>query len=135
MFKPGSQSPTVSVMASVIGIRRGDPDRGIAPAVEIRMRFENSDSQPASFDPHSLALVTGRLEPLGTPEVHPPTALQILPGQPQTISTFFPLPPGTNPRTMPLDALRLRWEITLDGKPYLQTVVFERASPLYYDTP
>jgi hypothetical protein len=133
MFKPGSQAPALSVMVSVIGIRRGDPDKSIPPAVELRMRFENNGKEPARFDPQTLVLVTGSLQSFAPPQVHPPTTIQIEPGQTQMANVFFQFPPGSSPATMPLDALRLRWEVQLEGKPYLQTVVFERASPLYYD--
>ena len=134
MFKPGTQTPALSVLTSVIGIRRGNPDSAIPPAVEIRMRFENTGQEAATFDPKSLVLVTGSLQSFTcSRRCIRRNFFQIAPGQTQTASVFFPFPPGMNPRMMSLDALRLRWQVTIEEKPYLQTVVFERASPLYYD--
>ncbi|HET6250825.1 MAG TPA: hypothetical protein VFE47_24255 [Tepidisphaeraceae bacterium] len=130
MLKPGTQTPALSVLVSVIGIRRGDPDHGVPPAVEIKMRFENSGAETVTFDPQSLQLQTGSLQSFAKPEVHPPRAMEIAPGQTQSASLFFPFQPGASPGTVALDALRLRWQIIIDGKPYLQTVTFERASPL-----
>ena len=127
MFKPGTQTPALSALVSVIGIRRGNPDSGIPPAVEIRMRFENTGEEPATFDPKTVVLVNAALQSFAPPEVHPPKTVQILPGQTQMISVFFPFPPGMSPQMMPLDAVRLRWQISIDDKPYLQSVVLRAA--------
>jgi len=132
MLKQGTQTPSLSVMVSVIGLRQADSDNRLPPAIEVRMRFENNGQAPITFDPHSASLVTGALQSFDQPDARPPAPLQIAPGQTQTQTLFFPFPPGSAPRTMALDSLRLRWQVQIDGQPYLQTAYFERASPLYY---
>src|SRR5882757_1729833 len=62
MLKQGTQTPSLSVMVSVTGIRRGDADNRTPGAVEVRMRFENNGQVPVTFDPHSASLVTGALQ-------------------------------------------------------------------------
>jgi hypothetical protein len=129
-----SQKPTLSVMASVIGIRRGGSTANAPPAVEVRMRFENNGPANVTFDPSTLNLVSGTLQPFSKPEIHgPKPVMQLAPGQTQTISVFFPFPHGTDLISMGLDTLRLRWEVQLDKETVLQTAPFERTSPLYYE--
>ncbi|HWE02813.1 MAG TPA: hypothetical protein VG326_10430 [Tepidisphaeraceae bacterium] len=135
VFRKGadSQQPPLSVMVSVIGIRRGGSTADAPPAIEVRMRFENNGQAKVSFDPSTLNLVSGTLQPFLQPEVHGPKPLQLAPGQNQTISAFFPFPRGAGPRTMGLDSLRLRWQVQVDNQVIPQTAYFERASPLYYE--
>ena len=135
VFRKGTDSerPPLSVMVSVIGIRRGGSTVEAPPAVEVRMRFENNGKTPATFDPSTLSLVSGTLQPFLQPEVHGPKPLQLAPGQSQTISAFFPFPRGVEPGAMGLDSLRLRWQVQLDNQSIPQTAYFERTSPLYYD--
>ncbi|HEX3357034.1 MAG TPA: hypothetical protein VHS31_08695 [Tepidisphaeraceae bacterium] len=133
--QPGKQVPTLSVMASVIGIRRGDPHANVPPAVEIRLRFENNGPVAVSFEPRTLDLVTGSLQEFEPVETRPAPPFQLSTGQSQTVSAFFPFPPGFHPRMPSLDALRLRWTVTIDNQPVSQTVSFYRATPMYYASP
>jgi hypothetical protein len=130
-----SQKPPVSVLASVVGIRRTGATTAAPPAVEVRMRFENNGQVPISMDTGTLSLVTGTLIPLDAPEVHMqgPKVLQIAPGQPVTFSAFFPFPPTIVPHDPALNSLRLRWQIQIGDQVVPQTAYFERASPLYYE--
>ncbi len=132
MLKQGTQSPSLSVMVSVIGIRRGSADNRTPDAMEVRMRFENQGHAAVTFDPHSASLVTGGLQSFDPPDAAPPQPITIAPGQTQSQTLYFPFPPGTLPRTMALDTLRLRWQVQIEGQSYLQTAYFERASQLYY---
>lgn len=127
-----SQRPPITVMVSVIGIRRGGRDESAPPAVEIRMRFENNGSVPMTFDPATLTLVTGTLQIFEPPEVHGPRPLQLRPADTATIGAFFPFPPGARPRDFGTDSLRLNWQIQLEGQVIPQTAYFERTSTLYY---
>ena len=133
--QPEKQEPTLTVMASVVGIRRGDPGAKIPPAVEIRLRFENNGPVPVSFEPRTLDLVTGSLQDFQPVETRPSQPFQLATGQSQTISAFFPFSQGLHPGMMSLDALRLRWHVTIDGQPVMQTVNFYRAAPMYYEMP
>src|SRR5690349_11363613 len=72
MLKQGTQSPSLSVMVSVIGIRRGNADNRTPDAIEVRMRFENQGQAAVSFDPHSASLVTGGLQSFDPPDAAPP---------------------------------------------------------------
>lgn len=128
-----TQRPPVSVLASVIGIRRTGATAAAPPAVEVRMRFENNGQIPITVDTSTFSLDTGTLIPLEQPEVHGPRTFQVAPGQSQTISSFFPFPPGLRPRDPGLDSLRLRWQIQIDNHVVPQTAYFELASPLYYE--
>ena len=135
VFRKGTtrQSPPLSVMASIIGVRRGGRGADTPQSVEVRLRFENNGPSHVSFDPHSLELVTGTLQAFGPPIVRPPGPLELNGGQSATLTALFPFPPGTGYRTLVLDTLRLRWQVQIDNKPVPQTAYFERASPLYYE--
>lgn len=128
-----SQRPPLSVLVSVIGVRRGGTAAAAPPAVEIRMRFENNGMVPVTFDPSTLSLVTATLQNFQPPEVHGPRPLQINPGQDAQISVFFPFPPGVDPRYSGTQSLRLRWQVQIDGQVVPQTALFERTAPLYYE--
>jgi hypothetical protein len=124
------QQPVVNVLVSVAGIR---PATGATPAsVEVRMRFENKGSVAATFDPHSMVLVSGSLQSFGPPQVASPQPLQLAPGQTATLATFFPLLPGADPRTLGLDSMRLQWQVAIENNPIQQTAYFERGAPGYY---
>ena len=138
VFRRGSntqaQSPPLSVMVSIIGVRRADAKAGLPASVEVRLRMEANGPAHVTFDPHTLELVTGSLQPFGAPITQPPTSISLNPGQTQNVSAFFPFPPGTSYRTLILDTLRLRWLVQIDNQTVPQTAYFERASPLYYET-
>ena len=137
VFRNGSGAqagaPPVSVLASVIGVRRADAKAGLPASIEVRMRLEDHGPVPVTFDPRTLELVTGTLQPLAAPIVRPPGVLSLTAGQSRNVGVFFPFPPGSSPRTLILDTLRLRWQIHVDQQLVPQTAYFERASPLYYE--
>lgn len=127
VFRRGTKAPPLSVMVSVIGVRRADEDRRVPPSIEIRVRLENNGPARVSFDPATLQLVTGTLQPFLPPMVRPPTMIDLAAGQTQTINAQFPFPPGANYRNTNIDALRLRWQVRVDNQLVPQTALFERA--------
>lgn len=133
MRKPGSQVPAVSMLTSIIGLRYGAPSNNVPPALEIRMRIENTGSQPLTFDPRSAILVNGALQSFDPPEAHTNGPVHVAANQTDIVTLYFPFPPHTYPREMPLDTLRLRWQVELEGQSYLQTAFFERVSGLRAD--
>jgi hypothetical protein len=125
------QAPPLTVLVTVLGIRRPDPDHHVAPAVDMRMRFECNGSEPASFDPATLELVTGTLRPFPRPYATPPTPFELAAGQSQSVSVSVPFPPNTAPQQMNLNELRLRWLVHVAGYPVSQTALFERVGGSY----
>ena len=134
VFEKGAQPPrpAASATALIVGVRRGGINNA-PPAVEIRMRFENTGHGHLTFDSESLRLVAGTLQTFSRPEIHGPHPLQLAPGESQTISAFFPLTSQFGPNLMGVDTLRLTWQIQIDGQPVPQTAYFDRASPTYSD--
>lgn len=135
VFARGSatRTPAASVMASIVGVRRTDKRAQIPSSIELRLRVEDHGAPSLYFDPRTLQLVTGTLEPFGAPILPAPRPITLQPGQTRTIRAFFPFPPGTSYRTLILDTLRLRWDIRIGNDIVPQTAYFERASPLYYE--
>jgi hypothetical protein len=114
------------VLASILGVRRADPESRTSAAVAARLRLENNGPSHVTFDPNSLELVTGTLQPLPPPQVQPPTTLDLAPGQRQEVTAYFPLPPGADPNRMNLNNLRLRWQVRIDNYTVPQSALFER---------
>jgi hypothetical protein len=127
------QAPPLTALVTILGIRRADPDHHVAPAIDVRLRFESNGSEPATFDPASLDLVTGTLRSFPRPYVSPPTSFELSPGQQQNVTASFPFPPNTAPGQMDLNELRLRWVVHVGGFPVAQTALFERLGSGYGD--
>jgi len=132
----GTQEQTpVTVLASVLGVQRPDPDRRIPFAIVVRLRIENNGTAPVTFDPKSLELVTGMLRTFGPPDVRPPRQIDLAPGERQVVTATFPFPSNSDPGNFSLSALRLRWQLRVDGYPVPQAAVFVRSRPDYtYDS-
>lgn len=136
VIKRGSeQSPPVTALATVIGVRRADSEHHTGPAVVVRLRFENNGPAEAEFDPSTLDLVTGMLRSFPPPVVSPPGVLRLSAGQRQEVTASFPFPPGTGPSQMDLSNLRLRWMVRVDNYPVPQTALFERLGDGYAPPP
>jgi hypothetical protein len=118
----------VTVLATVLGIRREDPRQHVPTSVAIRLQFQNDGSQPITFDPATLELTTGSLRNFPAAEAYPPGVLTLAPGQRATLVSYFPFPPGLGPQRMTLSNLRLRWQIKIDDDTIPQAVLFERAT-------
>jgi hypothetical protein len=85
------------------------------------------------FDPASLELVTGSLRAFDRPRVNPPGAMTLSPGDRRELTAYFPFPQGLIASQMNLRNLRLRWEVTIDSTPVIQSAVFERTEGGYDD--
>lgn len=133
-----AQQTPLTVLASVLGIRRADPKHSIPESVAVRLRFENNGTSRVTFDPHSLELVTGTLQAFMPPITTPSYPIEIAPGQRQEVNAYFPFPPNMTASQMNLQNLRLRWEVRIDNYPVIQTALFQRApggTPNEYETP
>jgi hypothetical protein len=120
------QASPLTAMVSVLGVRRADPDHNVPASVDLRLRFESNGTEPISFDPSTLELVTGSLRPFLRPSVSPPMPLQLSSGQQQTVTATFPFPPNSKPEQWDLNELRLRWVVQVAGFAVPQTALFER---------
>jgi hypothetical protein len=136
VFQRGdTKTPVATVLASVIGIHRGDPDRGRPPTIDIRLRFENNGPAPINFDPTTLDLVTGTLFPFSRPQVSPPMPIDLPPGQRAEVTASFPFPPNTAPDNLNMTNLRLRWTVRVNNFAVAQTALFERSGSAYATAP
>lgn len=136
VFQRGdTKSPVATVLASVIGIHRGDADHGRPPTIDLRLRFENNGQAPITFDPSTLDLVTGTLFPFSRPRVNPPMPIDLPPGQRAEVTASFPFPPNTSPENLNLNNLRLRWMVRVNNFSVPQTALFERAGGAYAPAP
>lgn len=125
------QAPPLTAMATIVGVRRPDAEHHIGPSIDVRLRFESNGTEPASFDPSSLSLVNGMLQPFPRPYVNPPSIVTLSPGQQAEVTASFPFPPNTKPDQMDLNELRLRWVVHVAGYPVPQTALFERVDSGY----
>jgi len=118
------ESP-LTVLASIEGVRRADLDHNVAPALVVKLKFENNGPSHVTFDPISFELENGSLHPFPPPQVQPPGMIDLAPGQRQEVTASFLLPPAGYPEAMNLTNLRLRWEVRIDNYPVPQTALFE----------
>ena len=126
------QTP-LTVLASVLGVRRANAEKHLPTALIVRLRLEVSGPSPVNFDPNSLELVTGTLRAFPPPQVNPPNLIPLSPGQRQDVMAYFAFPPNATPGDMNLNHLRLRWEVLVDNVPVQQTAIFQRAAGDYQD--
>lgn len=128
------QPPPMTALVTIMGVRKGDPDHHVGPSIDVRMQFESNGSEQITFDPASLDLVTGRLQPFPRPYVTPPRAVELSSGQEQNVTASFPFPANTTPEQMDLNELRLRWVVRVAGYTVPQTGLFERTGDGYTAT-
>jgi len=133
----GANQVPMTVLVTIVGVRNADRDTHRPYAVEVRLRFENNGPASAVFDPGTLDLVTGALQPFPRPQVQPPVQLNLAPGQRAEATALFPLPPGATPGQMDLNNLRVRWQVRVNNYPVPQTALFQRVpggdSGSYYE--
>jgi hypothetical protein len=128
MHRGATEETPLTTLASVMGLRRADPEKNQAPALIVRLQFQNNGATPVTFDPGTLELVNGALRPFPPAQVQPPHIIDILPGQRQEITAAFPLPSGSDPQQMSLRNLRLRWQVKLDNYSIPQSALFEQGT-------
>lgn len=126
LSRGGEQPSPLTVLISVLGVHKQDVRKNIPYSVVLRLRFENTGSIPVVFDPRTLDLVTGTLQPFEPALPQPDLPVTIPPGRRITVSAKFPFPSGRTPSDMDLSHLRLRWEVTIDKYPVVQTAAFDR---------
>jgi len=126
------QAP-LTVLASVLGVRRADAKQDIPASVVVRLRFENNGQSGVTFDPRSLELVTGSLRAFDPPVVRTAGPLELAPSARREVTAYFPFPPHTTAAQMNMRNLRLRWEVRIEGVVVPQSAVFDRTSGGYYD--
>jgi hypothetical protein len=126
------QPPPVSVLATLIGVRREDQKEKLPLSVEVRLRFEASGAVPVVFDPRSLNLTNGELLVFPQPIVDLPQPVEIIPGQPLTVSAFFPFPPGRTYDNTDMQSFQLSWDVMVEDKGARQVVLFHRVAYAYY---
>jgi hypothetical protein len=125
-----AEPAAMNVLATVVGVRREDPDKHLPEAVEIRLRLENG-AMPAAFDPSQVQLVTGGLVTLGPPTMVPAQPMTLSPGEQVVVLGIFPLPPRLSVSTLDLSGLRLSVPITINGRPVQAGMNFQRINPYY----
>jgi hypothetical protein len=127
------QPPPVSVLASIVGVRRADSKQNLPESVEVCLRVENNGPGPITFDPRSLALLDGHLVQFPPPVVRPPQSITLAPMQGAIIGAFFPFAPGHSYQDTDLSSLELRWAVDMGGQGVAQAVDFRRVVWGYYD--
>ena len=130
--QPG-QNPPLTVLASVIGVRRADKDQGIPESVHVRLRVENNGPGMVNFNPASLELTSGALIRFPPALTRPVQTVAVVPAQAAVFDAYFPFPAGQSYDTTDLGALQLRWQVQIAGQVVGQVVYFHRVSWRYYD--
>jgi hypothetical protein len=122
---PGSQ---VRALVTILGVARPDPPSGQQKQVEIRMRFENLGTIPATLIESSLSLLSADLIPFGPARLAPNNDLIVPPGQARQFDVAFPAPPNEVDWT----ALNLRFGLQFENTPVVTGATFTRLT--YYPT-
>jgi hypothetical protein len=125
-----SDPPAATVLASVVGVRRGDEGENRPEAVEVRLRIDNG-KDALVIDPRTIELITGTLVKIGPVEPLPVEPLTLQPNQSADILAIFPFPPGLGTGNVDLAALRLSARVTIANKPVDAVFNFQRATEVY----
>jgi hypothetical protein len=130
-----TDQPAVTGYATIVGVRRDDPDDHIPASVEVRLQVQNNAPKPVVFDPRSMQLVTGQVMKFAPPMLNGQQAITLLPGAAATVNTYFPFPAGYTGENTDLDSLQLVWQVLVAGQPTTLSVNFHRWEPHYYYDP
>lgn len=129
--------PSLTVLATIIGVHRADKDLGIPDSVEVRLRIDDNGPYPVNFDPQTLELTNGQLSVFGPPIVHPNQMIGLQPQQTAYLSVFFPFPDRHSVDDTDMNTLQLRWRVQVGGQVIGQIADFHRVwtyddGPYYY---
>jgi hypothetical protein len=128
---PGeADAQPVRILVSILGVKRpaeGDPDD--RPALEIRLRVENTSTLPVTFDPGTLVLFSGANERFPDPKVASAQRIMVAPGGNAVVDACFPFPGDGTPEATDMSGLNLRWTVVIDGKPVSSSASFLRQQP------
>jgi hypothetical protein len=117
----GETPLSVSVWADRVA---ASPD---APStIEVRMRFDAHGPVGVRFDPNSLELVNGSLEPFPRAAVNPSAVLDLAPGHSADVTARFPFTGLLSNPSADVQYLRLRWQVQIAGEVVPQDVTFSR---------
>ena len=127
------ETPPVSAMASIIGVRYDSPSEQIPSSVEVRLRVDNNGPGNVVFSPTSMELSNGELQKFPPPIVRPPDPVSLAQGQSAYVTAYFPFPPGHSLYDTDYSSFQLRWRVQIDGKIVGQGAFFRRQYSTYYD--
>ncbi|HTW94264.1 MAG TPA: hypothetical protein VMD30_05705 [Tepidisphaeraceae bacterium] len=132
---PPQQSPPLTAMATVVGVVDANQKQGIPESVDVRLRLEDTGTDPISFDPRSMDLIDGSLMEFLPPRVQQ-TPVTLQPTEAASVDALFPFPPGYSASNTNMSSMELRWQVQIGkGAPIVQVVDFHRIYPTYYEQP
>jgi len=106
----------------------------VPESVEVRMRIEDTGTDPITFDPQSLQLIDGSLMAFMPARVQQ-TPVILQPTDAASVDALFPFPPGYSPDNTNMSSVELRWQVQIDkGAQIAQVVDFHRVVPVYYES-
>jgi hypothetical protein len=124
------QTPPVSALVNVVGVRRSDGDNPLS--IEVRFQIQNNSQQSVTFDPKSMVLADGSLMNFPPAVGVSPQPIVLAPSQVATFSVYFPFPPGHYEDNTDLETLQMHWTVQVDGQAVGQNVYFSRVANYYY---
>jgi hypothetical protein len=120
---PGGADRAASVLVSVVGVRKRDPERQLPASVEIRLRVDSQSDDEVRLEPDALQLFAANLEAFPAPLV-PDGALVVAGHGSGLLTAYFPFPDDEVPGTYDLGGLGLRWTLTIGGHPSTGNATF-----------
>ena len=122
--------PAATLLAAVIGIRRGDSGKNLPEMIEVRLRLE-AGRDPLTLDPRGLDLVSGALLAFPNAQCAPAVPFTLAPNTQGELLALFPLPANTPADSLDLSTLRLRAPLAIAGRPILADITFQKLVPVY----
>lgn len=115
-----------SPLSVLVWADRLDAGNNGPAGIEVRMHFDAHGPVGVRFDPNSLELVTGTLEPFPRAAVQPSAVLDLSPGRRADVTARFPFAGLLANPAADVQHLRLRWQVQIEGQPVPQDVTFTR---------
>jgi hypothetical protein len=128
-----TEPPPLSAFATVVGVRRADPDAKMPPSIEIRLRLQNNGPKTITFDPHTLELMNGQLLKFDPPRLDGEGPITLVPMQSAVVDTDFPFPPPNSYYNTDLESLQLHWQVAIDNRPAFMGANFHQFYGGYYE--